>query len=562
MPAPSSACSRPVFGGVVFYLTVADAGAKSTVATTVLSTAIWVAAAVISSLLASGLRSQAERRRAASVALARAEAEREAQMAERERVEVLAGDLEAERKQLRTIIEQTDSSIVFLDREFNFVLVNSAYAASCGYAPEAMVGLNHFDLYPDEENEAIFRRVRDTGEGVEYAAKPFIFPDQPDRGVTYWDWHLTATRTEGGEVGGLVFSLVEVTERVRAQRLSEALNTINSVVNARLDPSRAMEEVLRLACEALDCEGGTLVMRTAEDELVATQVWNMGEGLVGALFELGELPCAELALAEMRPVFPPARSTAGDGILPAFLLRPARGRVAIPLGVADEKLGVLVFCYDAERRRYGQAAADFAEKVGAIVSQALENARLYEEQRHVAKTLQEHLVHPLPVIEGIEFGRVSRSASSPAMVGGDFSDVFALGDSRVAFLIGDVAGKGIQAAGLTETVHTAVTGYALIEASPGFVLGKTNELLLQRSGEGDQYVTAFLAIVDRRTGDVAFASAGHPPPVRFGTLPRHARGQVRHAARYVSRELPDAPCDPACRRRPCALHRWRDRGQA
>ena len=157
--------------------------------------------------------------------------------------------------------------------------------------------------------------------------------------------------------------------------------------------------------------------------------------------------------------------------------------MAIPLGVADEKLGVLVFSYGAERRRYGQAEADFAEKVGAIVSQALENARLYEEQRHVARTLQEHLVHPLPVIEGIEFGRVSRSASSPAMVGGDFSDVFALDDSRVAVLIGDVAGKGIQAAGLTETVHTAVSSYALVEASPGFVLGKTNELLLQRSGE-------------------------------------------------------------------------------
>ena len=507
------------FGGVIFYFVVADAGVKSTPATTLLSTAIWIAAAVISSLLASGLRSQAERRRAASVALARAEAEREAQMAERERVEALAGDLEAEREQLRTIIEQTDSSIVLFDRDFNFVLVNTAYAVSCGYTPEAMVGLNYFDLYPDEENESIFRRVRDIGEGVEYAARPFTFPDQPDRGVTYWDWHLTATRNEEGEVTGLVFSLVEVTERVRAQQLSEALNTINSVVNARLHPSESMEEVLRLTGEALECEGGTLVVRATEDELVAMQAWNMREGLVGTRLALSELPFAELALARMGPVFSTAELTAGEGLLPHFLLHPARGRLAIPLGVADEKLGVLVFAYGLEQRRYGQTEADFAEKVGAIVSQALENTRLYEEQRHVARTLQEHLVHPLPLIEGIEFGRVSRSASSPAMVGGDFSDVFAVDDSRVAVLIGDVAGKGIQAAGLTETVHTAVSSYALVEASPGFVLGKTNELLLQRSGEGDYYVTAFLAIVDRRTGDVAYASAGHPPPVRSGTSP-------------------------------------------
>ena len=122
---------------------------------TLISTAIWVAAAVVSSLLASGLRSQAERRRAASVALARAVAEREAQMAERERVEMLAADLEAERKLL-----------------------------------------------------------------------------------------------------------------LRAQQLSEALNAINAVVNARLDPSRTMAQALRVVGEALDCEGGALVVREERDELV------------------------------------------------------------------------------------------------------------------------------------------------------------------------------------------------------------------------------------------------------------------------------------------------------
>ena len=273
--------SAAVFGGLIFYVVVADVGAKSTVGTTVLSTAIWAAAAVVASLLASGLRSQAERRRTTSVALARAEAEREAQMAERERIEVLAKDLDAEREQLRTIIEQTDSSIVLLDREFNFVLVNSAYAATCGYEREAMVGLNHFDLFPHEENEEIFRFVRDTGQAVEYSAKPFVFPDQPERGVTYWDWHLTATKDDAGEVDGLVFSLVEVTERVRAQQLSEALNTINAVVNARLQPSRTMEEALRLAGEALGCVGGALVVRAEGDELVAAQVWNLPESPAG-----------------------------------------------------------------------------------------------------------------------------------------------------------------------------------------------------------------------------------------------------------------------------------------
>ncbi len=395
------------FGGVVFYLAAADLGARSSPMATLISTAIWVAAAVVSSLLASGLRSQAERRRAASVALARAVAEREAQMAERERVEMLAADLEAERKLL-----------------------------------------------------------------------------------------------------------------LRAQQLSEALNAINAVVNARLDPSRTMAQALRVVGEALDCEGGALVVREARDELVATQAWNMRDGLIGTRLPLRGLPCVELALAEMRPAFPPPEASARGERLASFTLHHAAGRIAIPLGMADEKLGALVFSHRHEHGHYGPLDADFAAKVGAIVSQAHENARLYEEQRHAAMTLQEHLVHPLPVLEGVEFGRVSRSASSPAMVGGDFSDVFAIDESRVVVLIGDVAGKGLQAAGLTETVHTAVSSFSLMEPSPGFVLSKTNELLLRRPSEDDHYVTAFVAVVDRRTGDVAYASAGHPLPARCGRSPR------------------------------------------
>ena len=396
-----------LFGGVMFYLAVADLGARSSPMATLISTAIWVAAAVLSSLLASGLRSQSERRRAGAVALARAVAEREAQMAERQRVEMLAADLDAERKLL-----------------------------------------------------------------------------------------------------------------LRAQQLSEALNAINAVVNARLDPSRTMEQALRLAGEALDCEGGALMVLEEPDELVATQAWQMPEGLVGRRLPLRELASVELALAGMRPVFPPPDATAREEQVEFLTLHPAEGRIAIPLGVAHEKLGVLVFAHRQQDDHYGQLEADFAEQVGAIVSQALENARLYEEQRHLARTLQEHLVHALPVIDGIEFGRVSRSASSPALVGGDFSDVFAIDESRVVILIGDVAGKGIQAAGLTETVHTAVSSFALMEPSPGLVLSKTNELLLRRPGDADYFVTAFLAVVDLRSGEVAYASAGHPQPARFGRSPK------------------------------------------
>ncbi|HNR13132.1 MAG TPA: PAS domain S-box protein [Thermodesulfobacteriota bacterium] len=107
--------------------------------------------------------------------------------------------------------------LVYLDREFNFVRVNETYARTCGYRPEEMIGKNHFALYPDAENEAIFTEVRDTGIAVEFHDKPFVFPDQPGRGVTYWDWVLVPVRDGTGETTGLVFSLTETTSHKRAE---------------------------------------------------------------------------------------------------------------------------------------------------------------------------------------------------------------------------------------------------------------------------------------------------------------------------------------------------------
>jgi PAS domain S-box-containing protein len=107
--------------------------------------------------------------------------------------------------------------LVYLDRDFNFVRVNQAYADTSGYKPKEMVGKNHFALYPHEGNEAIFKRVRDTGVPAHFRDKPFTFPDQPQRGVTYWDWTLEPIKNSAGKVVGLVLSLVETTERKRAE---------------------------------------------------------------------------------------------------------------------------------------------------------------------------------------------------------------------------------------------------------------------------------------------------------------------------------------------------------
>ena len=146
-----------------------------------------------------------------------------------------------------------------------------------------------------------------------------------------------------------------------------------------------------------------------------------------------------------------------------------------------------------------------------------EMTRRFATQKHIATTLQENFIHPLPKVDGLDLGVVSKAAFEPELVGGDFSDVFVADDTQVVVLIGDVAGKGVRAAGHTETVRSVIRTLATIDPSPAFVLGKANELLL-RFDPDEPHVTAFLAVLDPHTGHLSYASAGHPAPVHLGAF--------------------------------------------
>ena len=119
---------------------------------------------------------------------------------------------------LNVLMEHTHVCLAYLDREFNFVRVNAAYVEQYGYAPEELLGNNHFELFPNEENRTIFEQVRDSGEPVAFKAKPFQYVDQPERGTTYWDWTLVPVKDAAGDVQGLVFSLLDVTKHIQAER--------------------------------------------------------------------------------------------------------------------------------------------------------------------------------------------------------------------------------------------------------------------------------------------------------------------------------------------------------
>jgi PAS domain S-box-containing protein len=120
----------------------------------------------------------------------------------------------------------TSIPMALLDAAFNFIQVNQAYAAADERELEFFPGKNHFDLYPNQDNQAIFQQVVETGEPFQAYAKPFEYEEKPDRGESCWDWTLTPLKKNtDGPVTSLLLCLLNVTERVQneeALRISEA----------------------------------------------------------------------------------------------------------------------------------------------------------------------------------------------------------------------------------------------------------------------------------------------------------------------------------------------------
>ncbi|UCF62858.1 MAG: PAS domain S-box protein [bacterium] len=122
---------------------------------------------------------------------------------------------------LKALIDHTDIQLAYLDSQFNFIEVNQAYAKGSGFSRENLLHKNHFELFPNAENQKIFEEVRDSGHPTTFHAKPFTFPNQPERGTTYWDWKLIPVINEDNQVRGMVLSLKEVTAEEKILRKSK-----------------------------------------------------------------------------------------------------------------------------------------------------------------------------------------------------------------------------------------------------------------------------------------------------------------------------------------------------
>ncbi|OHV46105.1 hypothetical protein BBK14_09455 [Parafrankia soli] len=164
---------------------------------------------------------------------------------------------------------------------------------------------------------------------------------------------------------------------------------------------------------------------------------------------------------------------------------------------------------DSPRARDEQ---DAIEEVARRAAVAVGNAQLYEQERRTALTLQRSLLpQRLPTIGGLSFAWRYLPGSTGALVGGDWYDVLPLDDGRVALVVGDVMGHGIQAAATMGQLRASARAHITTDPSPSAVLARLDEAA-NRLEQG-QIATAALAVLDPANARLTLASAGHLPPL-------------------------------------------------
>jgi PAS domain S-box-containing protein len=204
----------------------------------------------------------------------------------------------------------------------------------------------------------------------------------------------------------------------------------------------------------------------------------------------------------------------------------------MPLRTPERILGALTLVFAESGRRFGEDDLALATSLAARAALHVRNAQLYQERTHIARTLQAGLLpRRLPEIEGVEVAARYRAAGDENDVGGDFYDVFPAGDGAWAAVIGDVSGKGPEAAALTSLTRHTLRTATLHHSTPAANLGVLNRALLAE-GDSSRFCTVVYALL--RPGpdgiDVSIASAGHPPPLLLrldGSVERlEARGTI------------------------------------
>jgi sigma-B regulation protein RsbU (phosphoserine phosphatase) len=189
-----------------------------------------------------------------------------------------------------------------------------------------------------------------------------------------------------------------------------------------------------------------------------------------------------------------------------------RSKIVVPVAAHEHIFGALTFVRSFNEAAFDQEDLGAAQELGRRAGLAVANAKQYHREQHVAATLQRaFLLQDFPRRESLTFNALYRPAKGDAELGGDWYDAFTTSDGSIIITIGDVAGKGIEAARLMVQLRQSIRIAAIVSTDPGQILKLANAaLFLDRA---DNFATAFVGTISPGAFELAYASAGHPPAI-------------------------------------------------
>lgn len=309
-------------------------------------------------------------------------------------------------------------------------------------------------------------------------------------------------------------------ERRSARRL-EAFFEISRSFSESLKLEETVAAVTRAAVELLDVDAAVLRMPEGRgDDLVPRAVSIPDARLAEALKPILGRPqpvarLTGLGLGRARRALvldevSAERLGGGHELLTPFLRRGSSAAI-VPIVASGEVIAALTLVRLDPARPMDVETVETLRALASQAALAIDNARLYQQQAGFADAMQRSLLPATPpVLPGIEIGSVYES-SARLDVGGDVFDYAILADGRLAVVVGDVTGKGIDAA--ADMAMTKFVFRSLAREHPGAseFLRAANEVVVEEVQEG-KFVTLVYLTVDPATGEVATASAGHPNP--------------------------------------------------
>lgn len=303
-------------------------------------------------------------------------------------------------------------------------------------------------------------------------------------------------------------TLQRITDRAaRLQRVTAALASART-------PEDVAEVVVSEGVSALGAAGGSLLVPAEDGEHLAVPgAVGYGAQLVDALREErldAPLPAAT-ALRTGEPVWLESQYER-DRQFPA--LRGFEGRTvsmcAVPLIVGDSTLGALRFSFGV-RRLFDEDERSFVLALAAQTAQNLLRTRTYAAERQASLNLQRALLpEGTPDIPGWDIAAFYSPAGDQE-AGGDFYDVLPLDGGQVVAVVGDVMGRGIEAAAAMAQIRTMIRAYAVLDPDPISVFDNVDRFF-EQSGLS-QLVTVLYFLIDTAHGTIDVGNAGHLPPI-------------------------------------------------